>query len=236
VSAHAVDAARAEKPLKTLFGWLLYRRISLPLSLLLARTPIRPSQVTATGLALGLAGAALLGHGGYAWALAGALLANVAKLLDAVDGELARAKHLDTSAGYVADGLCDRLRDTAVIVGAGVGAARTGDAHALVWTVAAVAGYLAFFYVSGAAPAHWREARSDRDVDEKHSFRVAGGVRLGAGDTLAMLVLVTAALGRPVWLVTAIAVAAPLAVAFKVRRLFVLRPWEDVTARAHDDA
>jgi phosphatidylglycerophosphate synthase len=235
VSAQAVDAARAEKPLKTLFGWLLFRRISLPLSLALARTRVRPTHVTAAGLLLGLAGAALLGHGGYSWALVGALLANVAKLLDAVDGEVARAKHLDTSAGYVADGLCDRLRDTAVIAGAGIGAARSGDPHALAWTLAAVAGYLAFFYVSGAAPAHWREARSQTDVEEKHTFRVAPGVRLGAGDTLAVLVVATAAVGHPVWLVTAIALAAPLALAVKVRRLFVLRPWEDAAVPARDD-
>ncbi|MDQ3778502.1 MAG: CDP-alcohol phosphatidyltransferase family protein [Actinomycetota bacterium] len=221
-----IDASRAEKPVKTLFGWLVFRRVSLPLALLLARTPLRPSHVTGLGLSVGVAGAVLLAHGGYWWALAGALLANVAKLLDAVDGELARAKHLDTSAGYVADGLCDRLRDTAVILGCGIGASRAGDAHALEWTLAAIVGYLAFFYVSAAAPSHWREIASERDLDEKHSFRVGTRLRLGAGDTLAVTVLFAAVIGRPAWFVVALALAAPIAIAFKVRRLFVLRPWE----------
>jgi 4-diphosphocytidyl-2C-methyl-D-erythritol kinase len=49
-----LDRERARKPVKTLFGWLVYRRISMPLSLLVARTPVRPSHITAAGLAAGL--------------------------------------------------------------------------------------------------------------------------------------------------------------------------------------
>jgi phosphatidylglycerophosphate synthase len=226
VTVHAVDAARARKPVRTLFGWLVYRRISMPLSLRVARTGVRPSYITATGLALGLGGAFLLSTGRYGLALAGALLVNVAKVMDAMDGEVARARHLDSAAGYVADGLCDRLRDTAVIVGLGIGASRSGVDGALAWTLAAVAGYLLFFYVSAAAPSHWREIRAASDLDEKHAFRLTSGVRLGAGDTLAIAVLVVAAIDRPIWLVAAIAVLAPLAIAAKVRRLFAQRPWE----------
>jgi phosphatidylglycerophosphate synthase len=221
-----LDRERARKPVKTLFGWLVYRRISMPLSLLVARTPVRPSHVTAAGLAAGLGGAALLATGRHGLLLAGALLVNAAKILDAMDGEVARAKHLDTAAGYVADGLCDRLRDTAIVVGLGLGAQRAGAPAALEWTIAAIAGYLGFFYVSAAAPSHWREIRRPGDLAEKHAFRISKGIRLGAGDTLAMAVLVAAATNRPLWLVAAIALAAPVAIAAKVRRLFALRPWE----------
>jgi phosphatidylglycerophosphate synthase len=223
-----VDAERARKKVKTLFGWLFFRRISYPLALWLARhTPVRPSHVTAFGLACGLAGAALIATGSYRAGVAGGLLFVVAKLMDAVDGELARATHTDTPAGYVADGLTDRVRDTAVLLGLGVGAMRSGHPDdALAWTLAAVTGYLFFFYVSGAAPSHWREVRSEADLDEKHMFRVGGGIRLGAGDTLAVAVLAVALAGEPLWLVIAVAVLAPFAIAFKVRRMFKLRPWE----------
>jgi phosphatidylglycerophosphate synthase len=221
-----IDRARAEKKIKTLFGWLFFRRISLPLALLLARTPVTPSQVTAAGLAFGLAGGALMGTGRYVWLVIGAVFAVIAKLLDAVDGEVARAKHLDTPAGYVADGLVDRLRDPAVIVGLGVGAFRMGHPSAPWWTLGAVAGYYAFFYVSGATPSHWREARSSSDIGEKHMFRVSGRLRLGAGDTLAVLTMVGAAIDRPLWTVIAVAAVSPFAVAMKVRRLFLSRPWE----------
>jgi phosphatidylglycerophosphate synthase len=221
-----VDRARAEKKIKTLFGWLFFRRISLPLALLLARTPVTPSQVTAAGLAFGLAGAAMLGTGRYVWLVVGGVFAVIAKLLDAADGEVARAKHMDTPAGYVADGLVDRIRDPAVIVGLGVGAYRMGHPSAAWWTLGAVAGYMWFFYVSAASPSHWREARNTADIDEKHMFRVSSRLRLGAGDTLAVMTMLGAALNRPLWTVIAVAAVSPLAIAMKVRRLFLSRPWE----------
>ena len=58
----------------------------------------------------------------------------------------------------MADGLVDRVRDPAIIVGLGVGAFRMGHPSAPWWTLAAVAGYLWFFYVSAATPSHWRES------------------------------------------------------------------------------
>ncbi|MBI4730264.1 MAG: CDP-alcohol phosphatidyltransferase family protein [Acidobacteria bacterium] len=223
----SVDVERARKPVKTLFGWLLFRRISLPLSIRVARGGrIRPAHLTALGLALGLAGAASFALGTRAGLLAGAGLALVAKLLDAMDGEVARATRRDTRAGYVADGLADRLRDTSLIVGAGVGLHRTGFPGALSWTLAAATGYLAFFYVSGAFPAHWREVRSPGDLAGKHMFLVAPGIRLGAGDTLAVLVAAAAVAGRIEWFLQTSAVAAPVALALKIARLFRLRPWE----------
>jgi phosphatidylglycerophosphate synthase len=221
-----LDGARAQKPVKTLFGWLFYRRVSLPLSLRVASTGISPWHLTALGLGSGLGAAALLATGSYWLGLAGAALASVAKIMDAMDGEVARIKHLDSSAGSIADGLCDRVRDTALVVGLGIGAGNAGASHALAWTLAAAVGYLWFFYVSAATPSHWREVRQVEDLDEKHAFRLSRGIRLGAGDTLAAAILVVAAIGQPLWLVIAIAVLSPLAIAVKVQRLFTRRSWE----------
>jgi phosphatidylglycerophosphate synthase len=224
-AAADIDAGRSSKPVKTFFGWLFFRRISLPLSLRLARTRVRPSWITATGLALGLAGAGLLATGNRVLIVVGAVLAMVAKLLDAMDGEVARAKHLDTATGYVLDGLADRMRDTALIVGAGVGALNSGSPSALAWTIGAVVGYLGFFYVSAAAPSHWREVRQPSDLDEKHMFRLSAKIRLGAGDTLAVLVLVAAIMNKPLWIVVAVAITGPVAIALKLRSMLLLRPW-----------
>lgn len=223
---NAVDVARARKPVKTLFGWLIFRRVSMPISLRLARTRIRPAQITGFGLACGLAGAALLGTGRYREAVAGAGLVAVAKLMDAIDGEVARAKRLDTPSGYVADGLCDRARDTALLAGLGIGAARMHVSGAWPWTMGALVGYLLFFYVSAAAPSHWREVRTPSDLDEKHMVRVGPVLRLGAGDTLAVAALAAAIGGRPLWPLIAVASLAPVAITFKIRRLFHLRPWQ----------
>jgi phosphatidylglycerophosphate synthase len=216
---------RAEKKVKTLFGWLIFRRISLPLALMLARTRIRPWQITFLGLAFGLAGASFLANGHQPWLIAGAFAACIAKLLDAVDGEVARAKQLDSANGYVVDGLTDRLRDTALILGLGLGAYRAGSHVAAWWTITAVVGYLGFFYVSAAAPSHWREIRSSRDLDEKHMFRINSRIRLGAGDSFAVGIFTVAAVGHPLWLVVAIALASPLAISFKLRKLFAAQPW-----------
>ena len=238
--AATIDEARATKNVKTLFGWLLFRRISLPLSLRVARTRIRPSHITAFGLLVGLGGAALIGTGSRTLIIAGALLANAAKILDAMDGEVARAKFLDTPTGYVLDGLADRLRDTAVIVGCGVGAFKmagassTATTHALVWTIGAVVGYLGFFYVSGAAPSHWREVRTQTDLEEKHMFRVSARIRLGAGDSLAVLVLAAALAGHPLIVDIVVAAVGPLAIALKIRKLLALRPWDRASSETTD--
>lgn len=227
VPAAKVDEVRAAKKVKTLFGWLLYRRISLPLSVRIAGTRVRPSHLTALGLGSGLVGAVLISTGSRGWVIAGAVLVNAAKILDAMDGEVARAKAMDTPTGYVLDGLADRLRDTAVLVGCGVGALRTGSPGALAWTIGAVVGYLGFFYLSAAAPSHWREVRSEADLDEKHMFRVRGNLRLGAGDTLALFVLVAAVVGETLWVDVAVAIVSPFAIAMKLRRLLTQRPWEE---------
>jgi len=220
------DLARMRKPIRTLFGALLFRRISMPLSALLARTRIHPTQITLAGLASGLVGAGLLATGGRWLAVSGAALIWVAKILDAADGEVARAKHMDTPGGYVLDGLTDRLRDTAVIVGCGIGAHQAGLASGLEWTIGAVCGFLYFFYVSGIAPSHWRESRSEGDVDEKHMFRVTNAIRLGAGDTLAVAVMVAALVHHLDVLIIAVALSAPVAVVAKLRSLTRRRPWE----------
>jgi len=56
-------------------------------------------------------------------------------------------------------------------------------------------------------------------------FRL-GKIRLGAGDTLAVAVLIAALTGHLLWLEIAVAVASPAAIALKLRSLFALRPWE----------
>jgi phosphatidylglycerophosphate synthase len=146
-----------------------------------------------------------------------------------MDGEVARATHRDTRTGYVLDGLADRLRETLMLIGAGVGAARAGHAGGVswaTWVACAVGGYLLFFYLSSTAPSHWREIRRESDLDEKHAFRVGRSLRLGAGDTFAMLLFVAALAGRPGWVIYAVAGAAPLALVLKLRSLLRTRPWD----------
>jgi hypothetical protein len=66
-------------------------------------------------------------------------------------------------------------------------------------------------------------------VDEKHAFRVTRTLRLGAGDSLVVALAVAAIIAQPLWLIMAAALVGPPAIAFKVRRLLVARPWERET-------
>lgn len=218
-------AARANKRVKPLFGWLVYRRLSLPIAVLLSRTRVTPNQVTAAALGLGAGGAVALASGTYRWGLVGALLANLGMVADGIDGELARAKGVASKSGYVLDTFCDRVRDTLVIAGCGVGAARAGISGAYGWTIAALAVYLLFFYLSSISPAHWREAQAGDDLSVKHMLAWRT-IRVGIGDSLAAIVAAAAIAARPVLVVQLIAVATPFAAAMKVRHLRRLRPWE----------
>lgn len=218
------DVSRIGKPVKTLFGWLIFRRISRPLSIGFARMGVAPIALTMIGLASGVVGAVVYSQGTRSAMLLGAGLAAVAKVLDACDGEVARMRHVDTSTGYVIDGLTDRLRDTALLIGCAAAAREIPGASA--WSIAALTSYLGFFYVSAASPSHWREATGPRDVNEKHAFRVTKSLRLGAGDTLVVALAVAAAVNRPLWLLIAAAVTGPAVIAFKVRRLLSGKPWE----------
>ena len=93
------------------------RRISIPISRRLARTPATPNQVTAVSILVGLAGAALLASPSWGLCVAGALLAWFSSILDGCDGELARLKLLSSEAGRRFDLFGDYLVNFAVLAG-----------------------------------------------------------------------------------------------------------------------
>jgi 1L-myo-inositol 1-phosphate cytidylyltransferase / CDP-L-myo-inositol myo-inositolphosphotransferase len=118
----------------------LNRPISTRLSMALA--PLRPSPdlVSWVAFVVALAAAWLLGgrHG-----LAGGVLAQVASVVDGVDGELARLQFRAGPWGAMLDGVLDRLGDAALLGGLAVWAGANGaSAGVTLLAVAAVAGSL----------------------------------------------------------------------------------------------
>ncbi|WP_327677218.1 CDP-alcohol phosphatidyltransferase family protein [Kitasatospora sp. NBC_00458] len=108
-------------------GRLYMRRLSLRTTRHLVRTPVSPNTLTWLMVVCGVgAGAALLIPG-----LTGAVLAAVLfqgfLLFDCVDGEVARWKRRFSTAGVYVDRLGAYLADAALMVGAGVRAARGGS-------------------------------------------------------------------------------------------------------------
>lgn len=87
----------------------------------LARTKVRPDQVTTVRLATGLAAAVAIGVGLPAWQHAGAILFVVSMVLDRADGDLARLTGQSSAAGHRYDMIADGVANTAVFVGLGLG-------------------------------------------------------------------------------------------------------------------
>jgi phosphatidylglycerophosphate synthase len=127
------EAKRAERALfrslrKPQDGWTsrhLNRYISLSISRLLVRTPLRPNQVSVAILGIGLLGAVTAAQGGYAALLLGAALFQAQSVLDGCDGEMSRVSHRGSRLGEWLDTIGDDLTNYGFFGGAGLGLYRT---------------------------------------------------------------------------------------------------------------
>ena len=105
------------------------RRISLPISLVLIRTPITANQISVVILGLGFWAAWLFSRGTYAASLMGAAVSLAASILDGCDGEVARLKYQESVFGCWLETVGDYTYYFAIFIGITVGAVRsTGHA------------------------------------------------------------------------------------------------------------
>lgn len=93
------------------------RHLSLPITWLVMRTPIRPNHVTVFCFALAVAGGLALARGGYLAGVIGMMLVNLGSIIDGVDGELARLKYRYSRLGQWMDTLADDFGNVAYIAG-----------------------------------------------------------------------------------------------------------------------
>src|SRR6185503_4747264 len=101
-----------------------------------ARRGLTPNTVTAISMAVGIFAAAGFATGERWGMIAGALLLQIAFMLDCVDGQLARYTRTFTSLGSWLDSIFDRAKEYVVFAGLAIGASRTG---ADVWLLAGAA-------------------------------------------------------------------------------------------------
>jgi len=90
-----------------LINTYLLRPIAHQFVRLLYRTKVTPNQVTAASIVAGFASAAVYALGGPVWYPLAGLLVTSKDLLDSIDGQLARAKHLYSRLGRFLDSLGD---------------------------------------------------------------------------------------------------------------------------------
>jgi phosphatidylglycerophosphate synthase len=119
------------------------RTVSLAISRHLLRLPVSPNAVTIAAGLMGLGSGLAAARGGYWFTLAGALLFQLNSIVDGVDGEIARAKLLESHVGQWLDTVADDVTNLAFMLGAGIGCSRTFG-----WS-----GYLILAAIAGAGQA-----------------------------------------------------------------------------------
>jgi phosphatidylglycerophosphate synthase len=105
----------------------LNRRMSVPISVALIRTPLTANQLSIALVAVGFYAAWLFSLGHYGAGILGAFLSLAASVLDGSDGEIARLKYQESALGCWIETFGDYSYYLAVFVGLTAGAAhRTG--------------------------------------------------------------------------------------------------------------
>ncbi|HEY1583724.1 MAG TPA: CDP-alcohol phosphatidyltransferase family protein [Chthoniobacterales bacterium] len=113
------------------------RPISRAVSRRLLRTSITPSSWTLAIFILPLGGAALLARGSYASIVIGLLLYQLYSILDGCDGEIARAKYLESDRGRQLDMWCDTAGNLLLALALGYGLGRFAEGIVVALLIAA---------------------------------------------------------------------------------------------------
>jgi phosphatidylglycerophosphate synthase len=128
------------KPQDGVVAKFINRPISRALSRLLLKTLVTPNAWTLSILALPMAGFLFLCRGDYPGFVAGALVFQLFSILDGCDGEIARAKYLESERGRSLDNFCDVIGNILFAVGLGLGLQRShGGSYAIEGSICAAA-------------------------------------------------------------------------------------------------
>ena len=121
------------KPSDGLVSRTLNRRISIPISRQLARTPITPNQISVINLLVGFSAAAFAASGESRDLVWSGFLFQLASILDGCDGEVATLKNQASPHGAWIDTLSDNLAYVAYCLGVTGGLyRRVGDPYILI--------------------------------------------------------------------------------------------------------
>lgn len=106
--------------------------LAQPLIRFFLRTPATPNFITSLGLLFGLGAGVVFSHGGYWWAVLGAILWFLSSIMDHVDGMVARLKFLESEFGTWFESWVDYVSTFSAYIGLAIGLYReTGFRHHL---------------------------------------------------------------------------------------------------------
>ena len=109
------------------------RKISLPISVALIRTPLTPNQLSVLLVAVGFYSAWLFSVGHYVAGVVGASLSLAASILDGCDGEIARLKYQESALGCWIETFGDYSYYIAIFIGLMIGAVRQTHIEGFYW-------------------------------------------------------------------------------------------------------
>jgi hypothetical protein len=109
------------KPQDGFVSRFVNRPISSRVTRLLMKFPIHPNAFTASIFILPIAAGVFLLQGDYLSVLVGAAIFQVFSILDGCDGEIARARNLESKFGERLDNVCDFLGSLVYVVALGTG-------------------------------------------------------------------------------------------------------------------
>lgn len=109
------------KPQDGFISRFLNRPISRRITSVLVRFPIHPNGWTISIFVLPLIAGAFLVRGGYASIIIGAAIFQAFSILDGCDGEIARAKNLESKFGERLDNFCDFLASLIYVLALSLG-------------------------------------------------------------------------------------------------------------------
>ena len=218
------DVARSERWLlrssgKSRDGFVsryLNRPLSRAVSRLLVKTPMTPNLWTWLITLFPVLGFLFLIRGDYFGFVVGAALYQVHSILDGCDGEIARAKYLDSDKGPGLDAFGDLIALLLFSLGLGVGLSRATDATSFSRWIFLGEGVLCFLLIGSRLGPHALEllrrgpaavASSEHDESLRHSGGRVVGARLTSlafeltkRDVVFLAFLVLAALGLAQWI------------------------------------
>src|SRR5207253_8439116 len=101
--------------------------ISSRVTSLLLKFPIHPSAFTASIFVLPVAAGLFFLRGDYLSVLIGAAIFQIFSILDGCDGEIARAKNLESKFGERLDSICDFIASLLYVITLGLGLHRSRE-------------------------------------------------------------------------------------------------------------
>jgi len=127
----------------------LNRPISRVITRFLLKLPITPNACTILTFALAPVAFVFLVRGDYTGFLAGTALFQLINILDGCDGEIARAKYLDSEQGRRLDAFCDFLANLIFVLCLGIGLFRQPWVSANIRFIYLVESLITFFIMAG---------------------------------------------------------------------------------------